>query len=587
MRRALAKLVVLAAVMQPGVTSAQPAAEAAPANPVAPVKLLSAGEPEHAQVLKYGVPNGTRLRCRIDVKSTSTLPGANGESETLVQRQRWVMGCEFSSLDDGASRVVVRVLEFKPLDAEAKEDKDPFSKLAGSMYTGVTGNFLLSARGVISAMTIGMEPRPDRTELIMLPLSALFVPIPAEPVGDRASWSAPALSFAAPAQQQPGPAAEDVETFELLRKPAELLVQRDRPNAAIPEAVRDSCAPEETKVACSGLVRLASGTLAPISAAMEREIVYGRGGGPAGTTKTLQVWNITVEEDLTPRTEEPERGAQSLPDPTVRVLDAGLEPRVALAPRPIVGEWADYELSIKQGQRRSSRAEDAVEFPPRISIRFRLTVVKADDDWATCDAEIKGTAMDDGGVLSEAQRAATKDELARLIGKRLEVRVSLAPTAPKVEVRGDGAVFLQPLEHARVATPSEPVGVGAEWKLVQADAVAKRFAALGGSYEQAFKLKTEASGLYQIDRTGSLRLSDKQPRMTSFVETSEYSTGVLRPGALFPDFITYRHGTKVRVQATTGSEFFIREQADVVLQKLADAKEPEPATPPSPASPEP
>jgi hypothetical protein len=468
MRCALSNVVIVAATLSCSVVSvAQTTTAPIPPAPVPlPLKLLSAGDPDRARVLKYNIENGTRLRCRIDAKFTETPTASAAADRPAVRRQRWVMECGFSSMDDGASRVIVQVIEFKPLDADGKELTDSISKLGSALYSHATADFLLSARGELSAIAVGKHPQPDRTELLMLPLSVLFVPLPAEPLGNKSSWTAPSISFADPAEEPPpvDGRAEDIETFELLSKPEELSISRERPHAAVPEAIRIAVRHQDTTVAYSSVVRLKPDTLQPIGAVMEREMNFGDSAVPLGITKSVQVWNIAVEKGKAPPKEEPEPSSHTLPEPTIRVLDAGLEPRVMLTPRPVVGDWSEYELASKHGKRMAANAEDPVEFKPLITTHFRLTVVKADDAWATCDAEIQSASIAEDGVLTEAQRAATRQQLAKFIGKHAEVKVPLASTNPVVEVKGEGAELLKSLEHARVATPSQSVGVNAEWQ---------------------------------------------------------------------------------------------------------------------------
>ncbi len=166
--------------------------------------------------------------------------------------------------------------------------------------------------------------------------------------------------------------------------------------------------------------------------------------------------------------------------PTLRILDAGLEPRRRLSPSLSVGaaERAKVTLSMTVATTLDGRALP-VQTLPEVTLSLALSVVAvAPDGSAVCALEITDAAVHDSGADAAAGTVArVREGLAAVAG--LEGEVSIGPGgltrgaklsplegAPEVVKLLEG--FEQAMGQIGIPLPTEPVGAGARWRLTQA-----------------------------------------------------------------------------------------------------------------------
>jgi hypothetical protein len=164
--------------------------------------------------------------------------------------------------------------------------------------------------------------------------------------------------------------------------------------------------------------------------------------------------------------------------PTVRLVTAGAEPRAPIAYALTKGATVPFgmALDMTMGVKTSSRAVQPTAIP-RLALGLDLTTTDVDASGdAHVDAKLTRAAAEPKGAEQEAMAKALDPALAALRGFSMSYRVGptgrihdlvakAPPDAPQGAQQVLGGVS-QSFESMVAPLPSEPVGVGARWRVV-------------------------------------------------------------------------------------------------------------------------
>jgi hypothetical protein len=559
----------------------QPQKPAKPSPTARPIDLKSPGA-QPQQALHYTFKQGASYVINVELKSESTDTSQDGkEIKHDKATTRFSMNARVGDvLKDGSALLRVNMVDLEKLDADGKPvELKGFAGLAASMLKSASGSCIVGPDGQIRSAAIGDGTHANYDEFVFQPITFLFVPLPSDPIGPNANWTAIALAFrdtkiVTPKTRVP----DDIETLTLVQAVDNVHVSRSRAHAEAPEMyggnfiydrMKDLAITLECESTLSGLA-----SPQPQSASAIRSF---DGDDPATLIHSHMVmaWDVHITPAADPKPPAPPNHADAKSAEDLFHLDVtatGFDPKISLAPNPKPGDRATYDLVIRGGE---SMADDdsprPVKQSPGIGARFEFTIKEVNGKDVRADIHILSTSLMNPDEVTEAERAAMKDMLSRSVGKTCTCHLSTALGSTQDNAITDESLdFLSVLPALVPQLPTAPIGRAGRWRIRVDDPKPRPGVKLATSSEHV--IVAVNNGLWTIESNESARGTqpsddDGSPLTLS---TTIFTTTKLRPGSLLPDELHQKMIILIKDTKHAATGLGLRKEASIHLIRLPE-----------------